>query len=447
MTKCKRLSVGFISLGCAKNMVDSQTMAGFLVADNLILATAPEEADVVIVNTCAFINDARDESLDAILTACELKRDGLCSYVIVAGCMPQRYRDRISAEMPEVDAFIGLDQLDQVGAIVKSLPEKTEPVVKISKHPEKLFEPEIPVVFSAGSYAYLKIAEGCNHKCSFCAIPGIRGHHRSRSIKHIVAEAERLLKTGFRELDVISQDTTFYGKDLKQNVNLVLLLKELGSIGGDFWIRILYGYPSQITEELLEAIASSPQICPYLDIPIQHSDSAILKKMAREETVEFVHNMAERIRSFMPDAVLRTTCLVGFPGETKAHFNHLLDFIKETRFDNLGVFVYSPEEDTKAYDMSNVPPFEVAEERRKILMETQRGIVNEKAGGLIGRKETFLLDCPGSTSETWIARSRRNAPEIDGVVRIKDVPKNKKAGDFIRASYTEQDEYDMNAQY
>jgi len=445
-TTCKptaSTTVGFISLGCAKNLVDSQTMAGFLLSENLTLAPSPEEADVVVVNTCAFIDEAREESREAILAACELKRDGLCSSVVVAGCMPQRYRDTILESMPEVDAFIGLDQLDQIGGIVRNLSKSAVSFARIGKHATRLFEPRIPVVFSGGSYAYLKIAEGCNHGCSFCAIPGIRGHHRSRGIKQIVNEAETLLKSGFRELDIISQDTTSYGKDLKADVNLAALLKELGSIRGEFWIRLLYAYPTLITDELLEIIASTPQICHYLDIPIQHSDPAILKAMGRAGTTRAVHVMAERIRSYIPDVALRTTCLVGFPGETDQQFHRLVDFVKETRFDNLGVFVYSPEENTKAYAMEDVPSPAVAEERRNAIMEAQREVVDEQAQSLIGKEETFVLDCPGDDPGTWMARSYRRAPEADGLVHIKGVPGTGKTGAFIHARYTAQDEYDM----
>jgi len=442
------LSVGFISLGCAKNLVDSQTMAGNLVAANLTLAPSPEDADVIIVNTCSFIEDAREESMEMILSACQLKSKGPCRAVLVAGCLPQRYRDRIQEALPDVDAFIGLDALDRVPEIVRALGAGERDIVAISEHAERLFEPVVPVVFSGGAHAYLKIAEGCNHRCAFCAIPGIRGRHRSRTIDQIVAEADKLLSQGFRELDVISQDVMSYGHDLNNGTALPALVRRLGALGGNFWIRLLYGYPSLISDELLEVMATTPQVCHYLDVPIQHSHPEILRAMRRGATASCVADMVGYVRNAIPDAVLRTTCLVGFPGETEAHFQHLLEFCYAVRFEHLGAFVFSPEENTPACDMDDTPPFEVAEERYARLMEQQKIIVDENNRGQVGRTMEILLETKDLNRRgTWRGRSVRQAPEVDGNTFVDGVPKETGLGDFVRVTLTEPDDYDMHARF
>jgi ribosomal protein S12 methylthiotransferase len=446
-TAAAPLSVGFISLGCAKNLVDSQTMAGNLLGANITLAPTPEEADVIIVNTCSFIEDAREESMEMILSACQLKEQGPCRAVLVAGCLPQRYRDQIQEALPDVDAFIGLDQLDCVADIVQALEHGERNIISISDHSEKLFEPTVPVVFSGGAHAYLKVAEGCNHRCAFCAIPGIRGHHRSRTMDSVVTEARQLLGQGFRELDIISQDVMSYGKDLKSPTSLPSLIKTLGTLDGDFWIRLLYGYPSLLSDELLEAMASTPQVCHYLDIPIQHSHPDILKAMLRGHTASYVEEMAPRIRAAMPDATLRTTCLVGFPGETEAHFQQLCNFVKETRFDHLGAFVYSPEEGTPAYDMDDVPPLEVAEERHTRLMQLQKTIVDENNNAMVGKAVDVLLETlEDEASNTWRGRSLRQAPEVDGTTFVENVPDGLGLGDFVNATIIAASDYDLQAE-
>ncbi len=440
------LSVGFISLGCAKNLVDSQTMAGNLVASNITLAPSPEEADVVIVNTCSFIEDAREESVEMILSACRLKQEGKCRAVLVAGCLPQRYRDKIHDAVPEVDALIGLDELDRVPEIVQALGEGKREIVEISERARKLFEPIVPVVFTGGAHAYLKIAEGCNHSCAFCAIPGIRGQHRSRTLNQVVDEARSLLDQGFRELDIISQDIMSYGRDLKDETSLPTLLRKLGEIDDMFWIRLLYGYPSLISDELLEVMTTVPQVCHYLDIPIQHSHPEMLQGMRRGSTIEHVEEMTTRVRAAMPDIALRTTCLVGFPGETEEHFEHLLEFCREMRFEHLGAFVYSPEEGTPAYDMEEVPPVEVAEERYARLMRMQKAIVDEQNMSLVGKTVDILLERPDDAAGgVWRGRSVRQAPEVDGETYVSDVPQGAALGSFVKAVYTEPYDYDMRA--
>ncbi|MBT3193441.1 MAG: 30S ribosomal protein S12 methylthiotransferase RimO [Verrucomicrobia bacterium] len=442
------ISVGFISLGCAKNLVDSQTMAGNLVTANITLAAAPEDADVVIVNTCSFVEDAREESMEMILSACQLKQDGACRAVLVAGCLPQRYREQIQEALPDVDAFIGVDELDRVPEIVRELEAGKRHILEVSEQAERLFEPVVPVVFSGGANAYLKIAEGCNHQCAFCAIPGIRGRHRSRSLDQVVGEAESLLGQGFRELDIISQDIMSYGRDRQDDTSLPALLRRLGTLGGDFWVRLLYGYPSLVSDELLEVMAETPQVCHYLDVPIQHSHPDVLKGMRRGSTVPHVKKMVDRVRSVMPDATLRTTCLVGFPGETEEHFEHLLEFCQSVRFDHLGAFVYSPEENTPAYEMDAVPPLEVAEARYARLMEQQKTIVDENNKALLGETIDVLLETvEDDACNTWRGRSLRQAPEVDGTTFVEDVPDELGLGDFVSATYTATYDYDMRAVY
>lgn len=442
------LSVGFISLGCAKNLVDSQTMAEGLLDADIVLAPSAGEADVVIVNTCAFIEAARAESDEMILEACGLKAAGNCRAVLVAGCMPQRYRDDIADTYPDVDAFIGLDELDKLGDIVRRIVAGTEHIVEVSSEPRRLFEPgERTVIFTGGPFAYLKIAEGCNHRCGFCAIPAIRGVHRSRSIESVVGEASSLLSQGFRELNIISQDVTAYGLDSDGAHSLPGLLTALGRLDQDFWVRLLYGYPTGVTDELLETMARTPQVCEYLDIPIQHSHPDILRAMRRTETIESVNSLVARVRDALPGAALRTTCLVGYPGETDAHFEHLLAFIREMRFDHLGAFTFSPEQDTYALDLPDPIPFQLAEERSERLMQAQKEIVDARASALVGHEARILLEHPAPDEEgIWIGRSRRLAPEVDGAVIVGGVPNHCQPGDLVTVQYTEACDYDMLAQ-
>jgi len=439
------LSVGFISLGCAKNLVDSQLMAGRLIADGLTLSAAPETADIVIVNTCSFIEDARSESMETILSACALKQRGPCRAVLVAGCLPQRYRDRIGEALPDVDAFIGLDDLDRIGEIVRSLDKGERGIMAISPTARRLFEPAAPVVFSSGANAWLKIAEGCNHRCAFCAIPAIRGKHRSRPRERILAEARELIGRGFRELDIISQDIMSYGRDLSEPGGLPALIRALGALEGDFWVRLLYGYPSLVSDELLDAMAETPAVCRYLDVPVQHSHPDILRGMRRGGTARAVATMTRRIRERLPDAVIRTTCLVGFPGETEAHFQHLLDYCREAQFDHLGAFVFSPEEGTTAFDMPDTPPLEVAEDRYARLMTQQQEIVAAKHRQLKGQNDRVLIEHPAGRDGLARGRTRRQAPEVDGETLVRGLPSGTQRGDFVDVVYTGARDVDLLA--
>lgn len=445
--------MGFVSLGCAKNLVDSQTMASTLLAGAFPLAQTPEQADVVIVNTCAFIEAAREESVAAILDACALKRTGPCRAVIVAGCLPQRYRGELRASLPEVDAFIGLDELRRIGAVIMRVWRGAHGLLQVGVSSHRLFEPRGPtVLFSGGPFAYVKIAEGCDHRCAFCAIPAIRGRHRSRPPRGIVAEVESLLERGVREINLISQDTTAYGSDRRDGVDLPALLRRLGSIGGHFWIRILYGYPIRADDRLFAAMAETRQVCHYLDIPVQHSHPDILRAMRRAETIRPLTTLAARARAFMPDIALRTTCLVGFPGERETHFRHLLAFIRETGFDHLGAFVFSPEADTSAATLRPRPSKRVAESRLERLMLAQREVVTRRARALHGvTTEALVLrqsDAGNATSprQTYaVARTARLAPEVDGIVRVNGLPPTVVPGQFIQIRIIGNNGYDLNA--
>ncbi len=430
-------SVGFVSLGCAKNLVDSQVMAGALLADGLTLAPSPERADVILVNTCAFIADARTEATQAILRACAHKARGGCRAVVVAGCLPQRYRRRVRATFPQVDAFIGLDQLDQVGTIVRAALTGNGPVLAVGAAAERLYNPARPALrFTGGPFAYLKVAEGCNHGCTFCAIPGIRGRYRSRPLEALLDEARALLATGVRELVLISQDTTSYGRDQRGGPRLPQLIQALDGLEGDFWLRLLYGYPSRVNAALLETLAAARHAVRYLDLPIQHSHPEILRAMQRADTVAVLPDMPTRLRQALPGVTLRTTCLVGFPGETEAHFEHLLEYVTAARFDHLGVFTYSAEEGTPAADLS-APPAAVAIERRDRLLERQGQIVRAVRAGLVERKARALLLRPaGRAAGVWFARMERQAPDVDGRTRVCGVSSGARAGDFVDVRYT-----------
>jgi ribosomal protein S12 methylthiotransferase len=439
------VSVGFISLGCAKNLVDSQVMAGYLKAGHIALAASPETADVILVNTCAFIEAAREEAAEAILSACEHKANGRCRAVVVAGCMVQRYRQRLEKAFPDVDAFLGIDELERVGEIVTRAAEgKRCGVVAAKGRAVKLYNPAYPtLLFSGGPFAYLKIADGCDHCCAYCAIPGIRGRFRSRPMAEVVTEAAAMVSAGVREINLISQDSLMYGADFGGRPQIADLMRRIDDVEGEFRFRVLYGYPAGVTDEVVDVLNTSRHACKYLDLPIQHSHPDILVSMNRSAAVSATQGLAARLRRSIPGVVLRTTCLVGFPGETEAHFEHLLATVAEEKFDHLGVFPYSPEEGTAAFEREAPDP-EVAEERCERLMALQKRIVRERAKTLVGTRDTALLlraDAGGS----WVARLPRQAPEVDGETHVRNVPKTAKPGDFAAVEITGAKEYDLTA--
>ncbi len=439
-------SAGFISLGCVKNLVDSQIMAGELLAAGVPLAPSPEQAEVIIVNTCAFIADARAESAQAIEGACRLKAFGRVRAVVVAGCFPQRERERLFRMFPAIDAVMGVDELREVASVVRRLEQGERMFTLVSGHPRRLFEPHgAPVVFTGAPYAYLKIAEGCNHRCAFCAIPDIRGRFRSRPLARVLREAESLLEAGCRELDLVSQDVTAYGVDLGAGARLPELLRALGRLGGRFWIRLLYGYPTRVTPALLEAMASVPQVCPYLDVPIQHSHPEVLSAMRRADTIRAVDALPRRARDAIPEVALRTTCLLGFPGEREPHFRHLLRHVEETGYDHLGAFVFSPEVGTPALDLPHRPRPSTAARRLDELLRLQRKLVQRRNASRVGLEATVLLERPAGRGRTWLGRSAREAPEVDGAIRVHGVADGAKAGDFVRVRFTGSSGYDLAA--
>ena len=445
--KARSISVGLVALGCAKNTVDLQVMAGHLLKAGCVLAPQPDDADVILVNTCAFIEAAREEAVEEILRACELKRAGRCRAVVVSGCFAQRYGDRLTEAFPDVDAFLGIDALDKIAGIVHRALEETkdvkvvkdDKVVKVVKDgrdvndvkdlkdlkrkvavnvppgmPKKLFAPPVPALRLTGSaFAYLKIAEGCAHRCAYCAIPAIRGQYRSRPLRSIVAEARALLATGVKELNVIAQDPLLYGVDLKNGTDIVKLLRTLDRLKGDFWLRVLYAYPSEISDGFIDWMNTSPHAVKYIDVPIQHTDPQILKAMARGSAVAATLSAAERLRAAVPGVTLRTTVLTGFPGETNDSFAKLLMDVKRMKFDHLGAFAFSPEEGTAAAEMDGCPPPAVAAKRARMVMAAQRTVWAEKAKGYVGKTFRALVVAPG------VARLESQAPDVDGVVRFK----------------------------
>lgn len=408
-------SVGFVALGCAKNTVDLQVMAGHLLKAGFRLAPSADEADIVIVNTCAFIEAAREEAVSEIARAVEMKRSGRVKAVVAAGCFVQRYRDKLVPLLPDVDAFLGIDSLDRIADILSDLPSANgkRPVMVPPGQAKKVFDPPVMALrFSGQAFAYLKIAEGCAHRCAYCAIPAIRGPYRSRSLESIVSEARELVATGVKELNVIAQDPMLWGVDLKPRLDLVALLKAIDGIEGDFRVRVLYSYPSEITDAFLDWMNTSPHAVKYIDVPLQHTDPAVLERMARKGAIKATLEAAKRLRAAVPGITLRTTVMTGFPGETEKRFERMLADLKEMAFDHLGAFAFSPEEGTSAAKMGSRPSRAVAEERLSKVMRQQRSIWRGIAKKMVGGTFKALVVSPG------VARLESQAPEVDGVVNL-----------------------------
>jgi len=433
--------VGFISLGCPKNLVDSEVMLGLLGRNGFEITHQESEADILVVNTCGFIDAAQKESVDAILEASRWKEEGKCKKLIVAGCLVEKYRDEIRREIPEVDAVIGTNQISQI--------------VDVCGQPAySPFVPETPFLYDDSTpriratlkhYAYIKVAEGCNHPCTFCIIPQLRGHFRSRQPQSVAREAKQLAGQGVKELNLIGQDTTMYGRDLEPRTTLASLLRELNRVEGIEWIRFLYCYPHSTTDELLETVAGLDRVCRYFDIPFQHASARVLQLMKRGGDAEFLMRIVERIRRYMPEATLRSTMIVGFPGETDRDFEQLEEFIREVRFDRLGVFLYSDEESSGARNLGEKVPRAVARQRRDRLMRLQRKISLQKNRAWIGRTVKVVLDGPSAETDfLWQARMEGQAPDIDGTVLINDAPERSlRRGNFVNVEITEAHPYDL----
>lgn len=436
------MNVLFISLGCDKNLVDSERMLGSLARRGYGFTNERELADIAIVNTCCFINDAKEESIQAILEVAELKKTGRLQFLIVTGCLAQRYQEEIHAEIEEVDAVLGTaatdclaDVLDDVraGRGRNCFPDLNGVSQTVSDR---------RYLTTGGHYAHLKIAEGCDKHCTYCIIPQIRGRYRSVPVETLLAEAEQLAADGVKELILVAQETTLYGVDLYGKKSLPLLLRKLCGIEGLKWIRILYCYPEEITDELIETIKSEEKICHYLDIPIQHASDSILGRMGRKTSRKQLQEMIEKLRREIPDICLRTTLVTGFPGETQADYETLYRFVNEMEFDRLGVFPYSREEDTAADLMPEQIAQEIKECRRDELMELQQAIVCDKADEMLGQELTAMIEGKIANEDVYVARTYRDAPNVDGYLFVS-AGRNLETGDFVKVLVTDSREYDL----
>lgn len=430
--------VGMISLGCPKNQVDGEALlaklkkAGYEIVNNI------EDSDVMIVNTCGFIEQAKKEAIDTILEVAEYKNAGLISAIVVTGCLAERYQDEIIKEMPEVDAVLGIGAN---GDIVKTCDKALCGIVTTS-FPNKCYLSinDERIISTPSHWAYLKIAEGCDNRCSYCAIPGIRGGFRSRTIESCVDEAKALAESGVKELILIAQDTTKYGQDLYGKYSLDILLKELVKIDGIEWIRLFYCYPQRITDSLINVIANEEKVCSYIDIPLQHSDKTVLKNMNRVGDGDDYRALISKMRKAIPDLALRTTFMVGFPGETDEQFENLCKFTEDIKFDKMGCFTFSPEEDTPAYDMQNQIDDDVKVRRQEVLMNKQYSITEELNKQRIGRIYKVIIDT--FDGEKYVGRSYMDSPEIDsGIIFTCD--NNLNIGDFVNVEITDYNGYDL----
>lgn len=430
--------IGLISLGCPKNLIDSEAMLGQLVEKGYSISSDPADSEIIIVNTCGFIEAAKKESIETILQAARYKNQDPDKKLIVAGCLVQRYGKELKKELPEVDHFVTLNDVERiVEACGKEFEERLE-----RQPADYIYDGKVRrILTTPSSYAYLKIAEGCDHVCSFCAIPSMRGKYRSRTIGSICAEASSLAAQGIKELVLISQDSTIYGWDLGLKDGLAILTEQLCKVEGIDWIRVLYCYPTSLRDSFLRVMANETKLCSYIDMPLQHASGKMLSRMRRGGNAEQYRNLIGKIRNFIPDAAIRTTFIVGFPGETDADFKELLDFVKEVEFDRLGVFLYSDEDGTAGFDQTPKVPHAIKVERRRELMTLQAKISRNRNRRLIGKQMKVLID----SGDAKGARGRlySQAPEIDGLVKVKtDVAL---AGDFLDVIVTGAGEYDLSA--
>lgn len=435
------MKIMFVSLGCDKNLVDTEMMLGILRQKGYDFTDDEAEAEVVVVNTCCFIGDAKEESINTLLELAELKKSGSLKALLAAGCLAQRYREEIQQEIPEVDAILGTMAIEEIAeAVEQVLQGRAENHFReLNSRPAVCRE---RVLTTGGHFAYLKIAEGCNKRCTYCIIPKVRGDYRSIPMEELVAQAEELAKKGVRELSLVAQETTLYGMDLYGEKRLPELLRALAAVDGIYWIRLLYCYPEEITDELIETIAEEPKICHYLDLPIQHASDAVLKRMGRRTGQEELRGRIRQLRERIPDICLRTTLISGFPGETQEDFEELYRFVNEMEFDRLGVFPYSQEEDTRAARMPDQIPEETKESRRDELMELQQAIAFEKAEQMIGSVLTVMVEGKVADEEIYVTRTYRDAPNVDGYLFLNtSVPLM--TGDFVRALVTDCNEYDL----
>ena len=435
------MNILFISLGCDKNLVDSEVMLGLLNAKGYQMVDDEMEADIIIVNTCCFIHDAKEESIQTILEMAQYKTDGRLKVLVVTGCLAQRYQQEILDEIPEVDAVLGTTSYDKiVEAVEEALAGKGH--VEVEDIDALPLVDTRRLVTTGGHFAYLKIAEGCDKHCTYCIIPNIRGNFRSVPMERLIKEAGELAGQGVKELILVAQETTLYGKDLYGEKSLHRLLRELCKISGIRWIRILYCYPEEIDENLIQVMKEEKKICHYLDLPIQHANDDILKRMGRRTSKKQLEEIIGRLRREIPDIALRTTLITGFPGETKEQHEELMEFVDEMEFDRLGVFTYSPEEDTPAADMPDQVPEEVKEERQAEIMELQQEIVFDQAEAMIGREVLVMIEGKVADENAYVGRTYKDAPNVDGLILI-NTEAELMSGDFAKVKVTGALEYDL----
>lgn len=435
------MNILFVSLGCDKNLVDTEVMLGLLASRGHQMVDSEEIADVIVINTCCFIHDAKEESIQTILEMAEYKKAGSCKAMIVTGCLAQRYKQEIIDEIEEVDAVLGTTSYDKiVEAIDEALAGHTS--VEMTDIDALPLVESKRLVTTGGHFAYLKIAEGCDKHCTYCIIPKIRGNFRSVPIERLLKEAEDLVAQGVKEIILVAQETTLYGKDLYGEKSLHKLLRELCKISGLRWIRILYCYPEEITDELIQVIKEEDKICNYLDLPIQHASDGILKRMGRRTSKEQLVEIIGKLRKEIPDIAIRTTLITGFPGETQEQHEELMEFVDEMEFDRLGVFTYSPEEDTPAAVMPDQIPEDVKEDRQAELMELQQEIAFDLAEEMIGREVLVMIEGKVADENAYVGRTYKDAPNVDGLIFVES-EEELMSGDFARVRITGALEYDL----
>ncbi len=435
------MNVGFISLGCSKNLVDTELAIGIFKNKKYNIVNDPKKADIIVINTCGFIESAKEEAINTILEMAEYKK-GRCKYLIAMGCLVERYKEELEKSLPEVDLFIKFSEYNKIGEMIDKLViGKIESEEQDYNRLENYIE---RVVTTGSKTAYLRIAEGCSNRCTYCAIPYIRGPFESRKFEEILAEANDLAKKGYEEIIVIAQDTTKYGIDLYGKSRLAELLEELSKIEGIRWIRFLYAYPETITDELVEIVSKNEKICNYFDIPIQHISNKILKRMNRKSDSESIKKLLEKIRKQIPDVILRTSLIVGFPGETNKDFEELYNFVKEAKFDKLGVFMYSKEDGTPAEKMPNQIHGNTKKSRYNKIMSLQQGISKENLEKRVGKEYEVLIENKTFDNKYWIGRTKMDVPEMDGVVYIENKSNNKDLiNKFLKCQITEVKDYDL----
>jgi ribosomal protein S12 methylthiotransferase len=435
-------TICLVSLGCPKNLVDSEVILGLLSKEGYLLTTDPSKAEILIVNTCSFIQDATREAIETILQLANYKKEGRCHLLVVSGCLPQRYGKVLEKELPEVDLFIGTGTFQNLPQLLAQRGKRKSFISKSTF----LYNEKTPRILSTPPFiAYLKIAEGCSKSCTFCTVPKIRGPYRSRSLRSVLEEAKRLADQGVQELILIAQDTTAYGEGLRDGTNLEKLLSGLVKLEGLHWIRMLYAYPKAdyFTEGLLELMAKENKICPYIDLPIQHIDDGILKRMGRKSKSKEIRSLIQKIRTFLPKVSLRSSLIVGFPGEEESQFKRLLDFADEIQFDHLGAFKYSSEEGTPASRLTHPIPENVKEERLRALMELQKGISFKKYREMVGRRMEVLVEGSDRGGSALRGRVRTQSPDIDGCVFLKG---KARSGDWVEVCITQALPYDLVGQ-